>query len=230
MNPYSHLVLAHRLEAEIRPADPAAYYWGTVAPDLRYTARLPRPQTHLEPGQILAFRAMHPELESFIQGYLIHCLADEVELWKLLERRWYLRPFIRCVSLKLPPFLLESYLLDKIRITPPISAQQNPILQALGVKEEAIQPFYTLVKRLVDQPSFDSLIHLFRVLGEGRPNLQRGTNVASKLRPYRAVFFALSNPPHLMDAVEEFVQDSPAFRELTRQTRLSTPATPGRLF
>lgn len=42
MNPYSHLVLAAQLEADIRPADRLEYYWGAVAADVRYTAEARR--------------------------------------------------------------------------------------------------------------------------------------------------------------------------------------------
>lgn len=218
MNPYSHLALAVRLQPEIQPGNISEYYWGTVAPDVRYTARLPRALTHLTPEKILAFRASHPELESFIQGYLVHCLADEVELWALLEKRWYLRPFIRRLPLKLAPVILESYLVENNPIRVSISGQPNPMLWALGVDEFAIQPFCALVDRLITQPGFESVLHLFRSLGEGRPNLQRIINTAEKYHRYRVPLYALTDPPELLDAVETFVREQPAFAEICLRT------------
>jgi hypothetical protein len=220
MNPYSHLVLANRLQSEIRPTHPADYYWGTVAPDLRYTARLRRYQTHLPPEQILEFRASYPELESFIQGYLVHCLADEVELWALLEKRWFLRPFIRHLPLKLAPVILESYLVEKNPIRVSISGQSNPILHALGVNENAISSFRSLVERLISQPSFESVLHLFQTLGRGNPNLQIYLEAAERFNRNKIsknILYSIANPPQLLCTVENFVREQPAFAEICQQ-------------
>ncbi len=217
MNPYSHLVLATRLQPEIRPANPADYYWGTVAPDLRYTAGLRRTQTHLPPEQILEFRANHPELESFIQGYIVHCLADEVELWAVLEKRWFLRPFIRHLPLKLAPVILESYLVEKNPITVSISGQSNPMLQALGVNDNAIPPFRSLVEHLIHQPSFESVLHLFQTLGQANPNLQKYLDAAEQFNRNKIgkkVLYSIINPPQLLRSVENFVREQPVFAEI----------------
>ncbi len=218
MNPYSHLVLASRLQAEIRPANPADYYWGTVAPDLRYTAGLRRTQTHLPPEKILEFRASYPELKSFIDGYMIHCLADEVELWALLEKRWFLRPFIRHLPLKLAPVILESYLVEKNPVTVSISGQSNPVLQALGVNENAIPPFRSLVERLISQPSFESILHLFQTLGRGNPNLQKYIDAAEQFNRNKIgkkALYALTNPPEVLHSVENFVREQPAYIKIS---------------
>jgi hypothetical protein len=222
MNPYSHLVLASRLQAELQPSNPAEYFWGTVAPDIRYTARLPRAQTHLGAEQILAWRAQYPEMESFIQGYLIHCLADEVELWALLEKRWYLRPFVRRISLKLAPLVLESYLVEKVRVSVNISGQINPILTGLGVDDPGLRPFRAVVERLINQPNFDSVLHLFRTLGSNHPKLLRAIDTAEKYHPYRAILYTLTKPPALLDAVEMFVRRQAAFQEIKRSPQVES--------
>lgn len=206
MNPYSHLVLAKRLLDLAQPANLADYYWGNVAPDLRYTARLPRPQTHLPIEQILALRAEYPNLSSFLQGYLIHCLADEVELWALLEKRWYLRPFVQRVSLKMASVVLESYLVEKIPLRVPVSGAQNSMLLALGVSDPAVIQFHSLVERLVDQPGIASVLHLFRTLSEGRPAIGRVINQLERFYWARTPLYVLTQPSHLLDAVEAHVR------------------------
>ena len=45
MHIYSHLVVAHALLPHLQPASPSEYYWGAVAPDIRYAAGLRRRQT-----------------------------------------------------------------------------------------------------------------------------------------------------------------------------------------
>ena len=66
MNPYSHIVIASRLESLVQPQDPPEYYWGAVAPDMRYLAAMRRAQTHLSPQELVAFFDRYPRLESFV--------------------------------------------------------------------------------------------------------------------------------------------------------------------
>ena len=80
MNPYSHLVIAAKLEALIKPDTVQDYYWSAVAPDIRYVADLPRQQTHIPSERMVEFFSQYPDLQSFLQGYLVHCLSDEIEL------------------------------------------------------------------------------------------------------------------------------------------------------
>src|SRR6185503_5322806 len=80
MNPYSHLVIASKVEALVDPENAQEYYWGAIAPDIRYLAAMPRNQTHLPSQRIVGFMSRFPHLKSFLQGYLVHCLSDEIEL------------------------------------------------------------------------------------------------------------------------------------------------------
>jgi hypothetical protein len=217
MNPYSHLVLAHRLQSEIRPANLPDYYWGTVAADTRYTARIPRARTHLTPKKILSFGKRYPELESFMQGYLIHCLADEVELWALLERHWYLRPFIRHLPLKLTPVMMESYFVERNPVSVSISGTYNPMLKAMGVPEKACHTWAELVTNLAENPSFDSVLHLFSTLGKGRPKLQqyiRLTQKVSRIPLAKNILYQLTKPQRLLDNVETFIRAQPEYRQM----------------
>ncbi len=48
MGPYSHIVIANELETFIKPDNLQEFYWGAVAPDVRYVVRgMPKKQTHL---------------------------------------------------------------------------------------------------------------------------------------------------------------------------------------
>lgn len=220
MNPYSHLILACRLQNEIRPANLPDYYWGTVAADTRYTARIPRAKTHLSPKRILAFSKRYPELESFTQGYLLHCLADEVELWMLLERHWYLRPFIRHLPLKLAPLIMESYFVERNRVAVSISGTRNPMLKSMGVPEKACQTWAELVRNLAENPSFDSVLRLFTTLAKGRPQLQQYiqlTQKASRIPLAKNILYHLTQPQQLLDSVEIFIRAQPEFRQMIQQ-------------
>ena len=73
MGPYSHIVVAGQLATYIQPENPSEYYWGAVAPDIRYLiAGMPRSQTHISAERILSYRVQYPALRDFVKGYLVH--------------------------------------------------------------------------------------------------------------------------------------------------------------
>lgn len=225
MNPYSHLVLAHRLQNEIQPDHLPDYYWGTVAADTRYTARIPRAKTHLPPKKILSLGKRYPELESFMQGYLLHCLADEVELWMLLERHWYLRPFIRHLPLKLAPVIMESYFVERNPIAVSISGTRNPMLKAMGVPEKACQTWAELVRSLAENPSCDSVLRLFATLAKGRPQLEHYIRLAQKashIPLLKNTLYHITQPQRLLNSVELFIRAQPEYRRMIKKQYCQT--------
>ena len=83
MNPYSHIVIASKVEQQVAPVNASEYYWGAIAPDIRYLAGIPRHQTHISHQAIVVLIAQYPHLKSFLQGYLVHCLSDEIPLGEI---------------------------------------------------------------------------------------------------------------------------------------------------
>ncbi len=53
---------------------------------MRYLAGLPRQQTHLPRAAIRAWLPAYPALHSFILGYQVHCLLDEIDLARVVGR------------------------------------------------------------------------------------------------------------------------------------------------
>ena len=72
MHPYSHLVIAAKLEALIKPDTVQDYYWSAVAPDIRYLANMRREHTHLDQDRIRELMVCYPHLRSFLSGYQVH--------------------------------------------------------------------------------------------------------------------------------------------------------------
>ena len=93
MHPYSHYFLAVRLEAELSPALPGEYYWGAILPDIRYLSAMRREHTHLPRAQISALFAQYPHLRSFLQGYQLHCLLDELDSVAIVGRAFPINLF-----------------------------------------------------------------------------------------------------------------------------------------
>ena len=65
MNPYSHIVVASKVETLVHPENTQDYYWGAVAPDIRYLAAMQRWQTHIPSERIVSLISQYPDLKSF---------------------------------------------------------------------------------------------------------------------------------------------------------------------
>ena len=141
MNPYTHLVVASRLAALARPAEPDEYYWGAVAPDMRYVAAMRRRQTHLPTDQVLALFERYPQRESFLQGYLVHCLADQINLVQLFGRRLPLGAFQDRLTHHHCAILLELFCIERRPVRCDLSGTHNEVLDELGLSEQVSARF-----------------------------------------------------------------------------------------
>jgi hypothetical protein len=124
-----------------------------------------REQTHLSPRRILGYAAEYPHLESFLQGYLVHCLADRIELGPLFYRRLpfrFLRPRLPRRHLAV---LLELYYLERRRIPLRLSATHNEVLGELGLSESASVRYAQLVEQYLTSSSPSRLSDLPRLVG-----------------------------------------------------------------
>lgn len=166
MNIYSHLVLANEIKPYIRPENDEEYYWGAIIPDIRNLVGMRRSQTHLSSEQILSYLSRYPELHSFLQGYLVHCLTDELDLVSIFATKF---PFF-LVKKKLTaqhyPMILELFYLEQKSIaTHTISGRHNPMLDALRITPEQSLMYYQLVSEYLANPSFEAAILLIQNLG-----------------------------------------------------------------
>jgi len=168
MNPYSHLVLAARLEAQLNPEDPAEYYWGSVVPDVRYPAGMQRAKTHIPVEDILAFMAQYPQLKSFLQGYLVHCLADELILQEIFFRRFpffLLQGFLHWRHLTV---LLEMYHFEQARMDRQVSGTYNEVLRRLGVSKAVSNAFAQSINQYAATSSPQTrFADFFKMMGMG---------------------------------------------------------------
>jgi hypothetical protein len=153
---YTHLILAGELEHYLRPDDPAAYYLGSIIPDVRYLNGIPRQQTHLSPKEILAYQERYPHLRSFLSGLLVHCEIDLLDLTRVLFERTHLRWLSKMHQLQLSGVLIESYFLEEARFNPPIALENNEMLHELGIAAESVYQFTAGVRQFLLAPSFHS--------------------------------------------------------------------------
>jgi hypothetical protein len=166
MNPYSHVVIASRLESLIKPENPAEYYWGAIAPDVRYIAVVPRQQTHVPAQKIVGFLSRYPNLKSFIQGYLVHCLSDEVHMGEIFFRQFPFSVLKRKLSYQHIAVVLELFCFENEKVNISMSDTHNEVLAELGVNEAASAKLARSIGQYVMAgPAEARLAELFRLLG-----------------------------------------------------------------
>jgi hypothetical protein len=158
MQPFSHLVLASNLEARLAPASLPDYYWGAVAPDIRYIAGMRRSQTHLPARTLLDLIPTYPHLQSFIQGYLVHCLTDEIDLERIFFSRLPLAILKNQLSRRQIAVLLELFFVETVSIEVPISGSCNTFLRALGIQTSDCEVFARGLRQYRDPDAMDTRI------------------------------------------------------------------------
>jgi hypothetical protein len=141
MNPYTHIVIASRLEPLVGPEDAAEYYWGAVAPDMRYVAAMRRAETHLSAQRIIELERKYPHLRSFMQGYLVHCLADQLDLGRVFFQHLPFSALKRTLTQRHLAVLLELYYLERQTVNPTLSGTHNEALSELGLSEAVAERF-----------------------------------------------------------------------------------------
>jgi hypothetical protein len=156
MNPYSHLVVASKLETLVNPEDTREYYWGTIAPDIRYPAALQRQQTHISSQRIIDYLSQHPHLKSFLQGYLIHCLSDEIELREVFYQHFPFSVLKGRLSHQQIAVILELFYFETEKVNKKLSGSHNEILNELGLSAALTTKFSQSISQYAMSSSFET--------------------------------------------------------------------------
>jgi hypothetical protein len=169
MNLYSHAVLAVHLQPLVQPDDPAGYLWGAVAPDIRYLAGLRRDATHLPEREIAAWFARYPGCASFIQGYRVHCLLDQIDTARVVGRAFPLN-LLRVLrrkefSYQQMAVTIELYYQKKFPRGLVLEGSHNPILAELGIDADQSAAYASALKDYLASPTFESAAAAFTRLG-----------------------------------------------------------------
>ncbi|NLH00175.1 MAG: hypothetical protein GX491_22685 [Chloroflexi bacterium] len=168
MGPYSHYALAAKLESILQPENANEYYWGAVAPDIRYPANLPRDRTHLSQDRIKELASCYPHLKSFLTGYHVHILIDQIDVSKVLAASFPLKIFkraLRRISPQQMVMLVEMVSLQNGASGEPMSGAHNEVLAELGVTPEQTRIYYQSLQSYFDKRSFEVAISAFQEIG-----------------------------------------------------------------
>lgn len=166
VNPYSHLVIASKVESLIGPTNSEAYHWGAIAPDIRYVADIQRSQTHRSAQQIMALIPHHPHLQSFLKGYLVHCLTDEVDLEAAFHSHVPFSLLKRTFVHQHLAVILEFFYIENVRITASIAGTYNEVLRDLGLSEADCTTFAQFIEHYTTLSSLDGRVaELVQLMG-----------------------------------------------------------------
>ena len=169
MNLYAHAVLAQKLLPLARPADPAAYLWGAVIPDIRYLVGMRRKTTHLTNEEITRWFEQYPGCESFIQGYRVHCLLDLIDTAHILGSQFPLN-LLRGIrrkplSTQQAAVMIELYYHQDVPQGITLIGEHNAILETLGISAEQTQVYADALADYLAAPSFNTAASAFARLG-----------------------------------------------------------------
>jgi hypothetical protein len=197
MNPYSHIVVASKLESLVNPENAQEYYWGAVAPDIRYPASMQRQQTHISSQRIVEFISQYPDSKSFLQGYLVHCLTDEIKLGQVFFQHFPFFILKRKMSRRQIAVILELFYFENEKVNKPLSSLHNEVLNELGLDETVTTKF----SRSISQYALSSLPEsrlsdLFQLLGlENNSRIDKYMSVANSFQQNwllkNALFFGI---------------------------------------
>ncbi len=184
MNPYSHLILASQLEQQIAPDNLSEYYWGAVAPDIRYPAGVPRAATHLPPRDIAADTSTYPQLSSFLQGYLVHCLTDEIPLEEVFLAHLPFSLYKNKLTRRHLAVILELYNFENLGIKFRLSGTYNKFLAKIGLEEVDCTKFAAFIRSYLASPtSAGRIAALTRLSGmEDDPRIEKYVSAAERFQ------------------------------------------------
>jgi hypothetical protein len=187
MGPYSHFVMAHRVITLVRPQDESEYYWGSIIPDIRYLAEMRRAQTHIDEQRIREFALCYPHLKSFLQGYRVHCLIDEIDLQAVVGKAFPLNiinwMFKGKISQPQIAMLVELYYLQAAHSGQLISGSQNEVLAELGIKPAHVDIFLLAMQEYFQSPCFETVFSAFQRIGMVKnPRAEKYINAARQLQ------------------------------------------------
>jgi len=186
MNLYTHAVLANHLLTRVDPVDPAEYLWGAVAPDIRYLAGMSRQTTHLPDEEIVAWFTRYSGCKSFIQGYRVHCLLDQIDTVEVVGRvfplnllRWVSR---KKLSSQQMAVVIELYYHKVFPQGLSLAGKHNPILEDLGIRADLTASYKSALAEYLASPSFETAIASFAKFG-----IIEDTRIEKYINAYRRI-------------------------------------------
>lgn len=169
MGPFSHLTMAVQLAPVLRPGNLDEFYWGAVAPDIRYLAYIQREKTHISQECIDEYEARYPHLRSFLLGYRVHVLTDQVDINRMIRSTFPVNVITKIrrkpISQQQTTMLVEMYYLRTANGAGRLAGEYNEVLADLGILPEQALKFQHALQRYFLERSFDAALPAFQEIG-----------------------------------------------------------------
>jgi hypothetical protein len=158
--PYSHLSLAHGCLSNLVTDDPNNFYLGALMPDIRYFTKRPRSEYHFPITRLNELTSSMITSSSFVLGYGIHLLIDELWGNDALRDEYKSRfPFfVRSrLNIKILEAALEIYCLAYRSVDVQLRIQENELTKALGISQsDALTVAVQSLQKYIDQRQLQS--------------------------------------------------------------------------
>ena len=130
---------------------------------------MPREVTHLPRHQFPDLFAQYPQLGSFLQGYQLHCLLDELNLVSIVSPAFPIRLIQTATRRKFSrqqiTMLVELYHQQNGAPPHPLVIHENPLAAALGIEREACQTFAQGMQAYIAHPGLQTALDAYQRLG-----------------------------------------------------------------
>ena len=161
------------------------------------------------------FLDKYPHLESFIQGYLIHCLTDDVEVGVLLRQRVTLLPYLKLASTQFIATIIELFYIENYPVHRPVSGDANEMLTEIGILDKFIKAEFNILKPYLEKPCLEA-IYTYMESGVN-PRLQNYLEEIEGIKNdplVRQLWFDLADLNRLNQQVVSQIRQSPAFKQI----------------
>lgn len=131
---------------------------------------MPRAKTHLPLETIAGWEVEYPELKSFILGYRVHCLLDQIDVKRVIGRAFpfFLIEPVKRISGQQMTMLAELHFIrtrNGSQIPLSITGAYNSILRDLGISTEMCAAMANGLRQYFANPAFDTAVNAFSRIG-----------------------------------------------------------------
>ena len=148
----SHLYLAKETTKSFYIANQKEYYLGSILPDIRYFANIPRNKTHFAVSEL--DNKLHDVNSDFLNGYTVHLLSDkfihEFELYSKIKKCF---PLVinKVIKPSIVNVFLDLYFLKKLKKKNKIELSDvyNEEYNKLGINKKDFNKFYSSTSKII---------------------------------------------------------------------------------
>jgi len=156
----SHLYLAKETIKNFQITNEKEYYLGSILPDIRYFADIPRAKTHFTVDELN--NKLHDVNSDFLNGYKVHLFSDkfihEFELYYKVKKCFPLL-INKIVKPSIVNVFLDMYFLEKLKQEKKLEISDNYSEQFINleINKESFNKFYSSTSKIISILSINTI-------------------------------------------------------------------------